>query len=348
MFKYPEHMATVEHRVLNVSAFVERAVDRLAEAGLLAHWAPTGDDGGRIVFGTLTVDPSGNVVQFPAVAVVSVTVADISLLPHDDRTILITEHVSSATAQQLKDRGWGGYADSAGNASLRSDGLFVEITGRRGGTRSVPTAAATAPYTRAGLPVTFALLANSELLDITPTQRALADSSGASLGTVNRVFRALRERTPPMLDGRHNDLTRPDIVEREWISAYSAHQPTAWPEERFASDLWNKPTDLLEVTLPPGAHFSSEIAAAKLGAPIRPATALIHIDDERTRRDMIRLGRLRKDENGPIRLRPAMWRIPPVPTEKQTVPRLLISADLLLENDPRADEIRAEFREAKR
>jgi hypothetical protein len=347
MFKYCEHMAIVEHRILDVPAFVERAVDRLAEAGLPADWAPTGGDGGRTVFGTVTVAPGGNAMEFSAVACTKVTAADLALLPHDARTVLITEHVSQVRAQQLKERGWGGYADSAGNASLRGKGVFVEITGRRGAPTASATAA-TAPYTRTGLPVTFALLTADEHFGTTPTQRALADSTGASLGTVNRVLRALRERTPPMLEGRRNELVRPEILEREWISAYSAQQPAAWPDERFTSDTWYKPTDLLEATLPPGALFSSEIAAARLGAPIRPASALIHIDGDRTRRELIRLGRLRKDDNGPIRLRPALWHNPPVPTAEQTVPRLLIRADLLLEDDPRTDEISAEFRGIER
>src|SRR5699024_12416547 len=96
---------------------------------------------------------------------------------------------------------------------------------------SAPAPATTAPFPRAGPPATFGLLAAHGLHGTIPTQRATAESSGVSLGTVNRVFRALRERTPPFLEGRHNDLTRPDVLEREWISAYSAQQPAAWPEE---------------------------------------------------------------------------------------------------------------------
>src|SRR5699024_5859380 len=190
-----------------------------------------------------------------------------------------------------------------------------------------------------------ASLAAHDLHGTIPIQSATAESSGVSLGTVNRVFRALRERTPPFLEGRRNDLTRPDVLEREWISVYSAQQPAAWPEQRFTSDVWTIPDGIVNVPLPEGALFSSEVAAVRRGASIRPASVLIHVDrDDRTRKELIRHGRLRRDENGMIRLRPALWRIPPVPTEGQTVPRLLIRADLLLEDDPRTDEISAEFR----
>ncbi|SMX85414.1 Transcriptional regulator, AbiEi antitoxin, Type IV TA system [Brevibacterium sp. 239c] len=233
--------------------------------------------------------------------------------------------------------------DSSGNASLRGEGLVIEIAGQRNGD-SAQQAATTAPFTRAGLPVTFSLLAAHEHFGSTPTQRALADSSGASLGTVNRVIKALRERTPPVLEGKRNELLRRSALEHEWISAYSAMQHTVWPEERFTSDIWKKSSDLLDVSLPPAALFGSEIAAARLGAPIRPASVLIHLGGNASdRRELIRQGRLRKDERGMIRIRPAIWSHPPVPSLDQTSPRLLVRADLLLEDDPRVDEIRTQF-----
>ncbi|UVI36881.1 type IV toxin-antitoxin system AbiEi family antitoxin [Brevibacterium spongiae] len=341
-------MSIIEHRVRDTPAFVAHAVNELAEAGLRASWSAHAGDLGRAVPGTLTIDDGHDQHPFPAIAAATVNASDITLLPHDERTILITERVSDARAGQLRERGWGGFVDSAGNASLRSSGIVIEIRGRRAaGPTSTPSAAA--PFTRAGLPVTFALLASAEHFGTTPAQRALAETSGTSLGTVNRVLRALRDRTPPMVEGKRNNLLRRDALEREWISAYSAQQPTAWPEERFTSDLWATPNDVLDAVLPEGALFGSEVAAARLGAPIRPATALIHVDtDDRARRELIRRGRLRKDEHGTIRLRPALWRTPPVPTVDHTVPRLLIRADLLLEDDPRTDEISAEFAHGER
>lgn len=133
-------------------------------------------------------------------------------------------------------------------------------------------------------------------------------------------------------------------MEHEWISNYSAMQPAVWPEERYTSDIWKKPSDLLDASLPSVALFGSEIAAARLGAPIRPASVLFHLGGNASdRRELIRQGRLRKDEGGMIRIRPAVWKNPPVPSLDQTAPRLLVRADLLLEDDPRVDEIRTQF-----
>lgn len=323
--------------------FLERAISHLAALGMRVDWAGHADEYGQATSGTLTIHNGGRPHKFSAIASTTITKADVAMFPHDRDTILISERVTQTRAQQLKDRGWGGYVDSSGNASLRGDGLVIEITGQRN-SRSAQQSTATAPFTRAGLPVTFSLLAANEQFGITPAQRALADSSGASLGTVNRVIQALRERTPPLLEGKHNTLLRRSALEHEWISAYSAMQPTVWPEERYTSDIWKKPSDLLDVTLPPVALFGSETAAARLGAPIRPASVLIHLGGNASeRRELIRQGRLRKDESGMIRIRPAIWKNPPVPSSNETAPRLLVRADLLLEDDPRIDEITTQF-----
>ncbi|SMX78903.1 hypothetical protein BANT918_01087 [Brevibacterium antiquum CNRZ 918] len=342
MFNYSEHMRKLEHSDHRTPEFVGRAISHLGELGAHAEWTSHSDEDGRAVSGTLVISAEGRRHEFQALASTTVTKADVAMLPHDRKTILISEQVAPTRALQLKDHGWGGYADAAGNASLRADGLIIEITGKRSsGTIPVATAA---PFTRAGLPVTYSLLTANEHFGITPSQRSLAASSGASLGTVNRVVRALRERTPSMLQGKHNQLPRASALEREWISAYTAMQPSIWPEERFTSTVWRTPAELLEASLPPNALLGSEAAAARLGAPIRPASVLIHFDgDTRARRELIQEGRLRRADDGLIRVRPAFWKFSPVPTFNQTAPRLLVRADLLLEDDPHIDEIRTEY-----
>lgn len=336
-------MNVFEHPVGATHRIIGQTLEQLEELGVRADWSDRGSEYGRAISGLLTITAGSSRHEFPAVASPKTEPADLALLPHDEQTVLLTDRVAPARAQQLRDRGWGGYADSAGNASLRGDGIVLEIMGRRKRESNSPTVTS-APFTRAGLPVTFALLVVYNFFGITPSQRSMAASSGASLGTVNRVIRALRERTPSMLGGKDNQLLRPSALEEEWISAYSAMQSDAWPEERFNSDIWTEPADVLAADLPPAALLGSEAAAARLGAPIRPASVLIHLDgDASDRQNLIRQGRLRRAENGMIRIRPAIWKSPPMPPENGTAPRLLIRADLLLEDDPRVDEVRAQF-----
>lgn len=305
---------------------------------LHAHWRDSfvPQDGFRS--GTLTLGHGNTSRDFPAVFTATVGPADIALLPHDETTVLLTRHVSPARAESLSRRGWGGYADASGNASLRGAGFFVEISGRRSSSKG--RAPITAPFTRAGLSVTFALLSAHGLGEERLSQRDLVATSGASTGTVNRVLRALRERTPPTLDLRTR-LLLPDALQDESIAAYTAMQTDVWPEERFTSAAWTAPPDVLAAELPPGTLIGSELAATRLGASLRPAAALLHVPPEE-RRDVVRLGRLRRAEDGPIRLRPAFWSSPPAGAQGIT-PRPPLMADLLLEGNPRLDEIRVDL-----
>ncbi|ASK66171.1 hypothetical protein CFK39_10510 [Brachybacterium avium] len=330
-------MQMIEHPGGGAQAVITSALEHLTAAGIRVEWRHETTLEGTISTGALLLDTGTTQYEFRAVASATVSSAGLTFLPHDEQTILLTRHITPARAQALAERGWGGYVDSTGNASLRSPGLLIEIAGNRdAGTTRTPAAA---PFTRAGLPVTFALLiAHQQGRRV--VQRDLAASSGASIGTVNRVVRALRERTPSMLD-TSNLVLRPAALEDEWVVAYSAVQPTAWPETRFTSDVWHDPSDLLKADLPQGALLGSELAAAQLGAPIRPSEALVHLPPE-ARPEFIRQGRLRRSIEGPVRIRPTLWTSPP-PGSDGLAPRPLLRADLLLEDDPRVDEIRAQL-----
>ncbi|RNI20894.1 type IV toxin-antitoxin system AbiEi family antitoxin [Flexivirga caeni] len=339
-------MATIERARGDESPLVTTVLRQLEHLGLAAQWEPGDRVLANVTTGTLHLADGALQRAIPAVAAPRAATADLTLLPHDDRTVLLTTTVSPAHAAQVHERGWGGYVDTAGNAFLRAEGLVIDIQGRR-----APVARPTlsAAFTRAGLPVTFALILCNDV-GASANQRKLVRLSGASIGTVNRVVRALRERTPPLLAPDGYELLDTHRLEAEWLSAYTALQPTTWPDERYSSSTWRTALDVVRATaLPPGALLSSEAAAARLGAPIRPTTALFYVDDGGTgRRDLITQGRLRRDEEGTISIRPAFWRLTPSPPEKQTVPRLLLRADLLLEDDPRIDEIRRKFFDERR
>lgn len=330
-------MSSVEHLRGAAVAVADDVLARLTALRVHAQWRSDELLGGTVARGALILQAEAGTHELPAVISATVSPTDLVLLPHDARTVLLTRFVSPARAQALFDAGWGGFADTAGNVSLRTPGLLIEISGKQG---SSPGRAHTAaPFTRTGLPVTFAALEASVVGD-QASQRDLGETSGASIGTVNRVVRALRERTPPMLD-KNNHVLRPSALEDEWVAAYAAMQPRAWPEERFTSDLWTEPSDLFQLDLPAGALFGSELAAVRLGAPLRPSEALIHLPPG-YRREFIRRGRLRTAPDGPIRIRPTFWEKPPE-SAGDVAPRPLLRADLLLEDDPRIDEIRAQL-----
>lgn len=333
MFQYLEHVKKIEQD--EAGAIVDAVLARLAEVDVSASWQPRETISSRFASGALLLQVGAQGHEVPAIAGPAVSTTDLALLPHGPSTVLLTPTVSDARASALRKEGWGGFVDTAGNASLRVAGHVIEIRGKRGAAPG--RAPIAAPFTRTGIPVTFALLLG-HAGGCRMTQRELAERSGASLGTVNRVVRALRGRTPSMLDPK-NGLLRPDDLEDEWVAAYAAAQASAWPEERFSSALWGAPSDLLDVELPSGALFGSELAAAQLGAPLRPSQALVHLP-QAGRSQFIRQGRLRASAEGFVRVRPAIWASLPDGTGA-VAPRPLLRADLRLEDDPRIDEVRA-------
>lgn len=328
-------MAQIEHRERHRDV-IRAVTTHLDRQGWEARWESTSGPEDRVARGTLTIDTGAGRHEFHSVVSPQASLSDLELLPHDATTILLSTHISPLRATRVAERGWGGYLDTAGNASLRAAGLVVEITGRRTETPS-SRAMPSAPFTRAGLPVTFALL-TAHGRGLAPRQRDLAEWSTASMGTVNRVVRALRERKPAVID-RNNHLVRAEALEEEWISSYTALQPRTWPEERFSSGAWDTPRALLEARLPPGVLLGSELAAVQRGARLRPSEALLHVPAD-ARRDTIRLGKLRRSDDGWIRLRPTFWG-PHCPGVGTRAPDPLIRADLLLDDDPRLQEVSA-------
>lgn len=319
MFQYHEHVANLEQRGSGRAEKLAHDIERsLRNEGVDATWfaeplADTGQDG------VLRVRWEGGDHEFPVIIKAYVRPAQLLLRDHPGPgTILMTDYVTDRLVTVLRQNGWQGFADAAGNASLVAPGLFVKITGQP---RPKDSAPATLPFTRTGLPVTFALLVAQQRGEEW-TQRRLTDASNSSLGTVNRVLRSLRESDPS-----------PELLRTQWIASYLAVQPQAWPTERYSSRTWSSVTDVLSAHLPPGSLISSELAAYAKGASIRPTTVLLYCP-EPSRTTLITEGRLRRDPEGPIHLRSAFWS-PEVFADATEAPPFLVQADLLSEDDPR-------------
>lgn len=329
VFQYLEHVTPLEH---GSSDLVEGVVRALRAHGLDVAWEPpVGDD--AHVDGLLHVRWEGGEHVFPATVKPTVRPAEVQLAdrPPED-SVLLTRHVTSSMAEVLESSGWRGYADESGNVSLGAPGLLIRVNGQA--PRRPPHPPSTAPFTRTGLPVTFAVLVAHDRGGRW-TQRDLARLAGTgSLGTVNRVLKALQDSGYRDPEGQ---LRRPSQLRDQWIAAYVTRQPESWPSQRYTSARWTSAEDVLDVTLPSGALIGSELAAVRLGAPIRPTTAVVYCPPDK-RSELVVSGRLRRDPAGTIIVRPAFWS-PELTRGARTVPPFLVRADLLLEDDPRLTEI---------
>lgn len=252
----------------------------------------------------------------------------VGLLRSGHGRVLVTERTTASMRQALTRAGWG-YADRSGNASLTAPGILVRLEGRRDDEATpVPS---TAPFGKAGLPVTFALLVRGQRPGGT-TQRQLAALAGASLGTTNRVLRGLRNLGYLSDDG---ELRRTAQLRESWSAAFLARRDALAPGRRYSSqDLRkNRIKDLRDGPLPSGCYWGSEVAAAETGLSIRPETALVYCD-QNGRAELIRGLRLRPEPNGLCELRPSFWSRDLL-GDAAVVPDFLVKADLLAMDDPR-------------
>ena len=327
-------MGNLEHPARDDGLPLIEEIERsLRELGIDAAWArlPGSRAGDMGTDGHLRVRWDGGEHTFPVAVKPNARPALLDLAgPPPRGTILMTEHVNGNLADRLERSGWQGYADASGNVSLRAPGLLIRVTGQPGRATPPPPSL---PFNPRGLPVTFAVL-TSAVRGETWTQRELARLTGSALATVNRVIQALVKSDHLTPD---RQLIRPEVLRDQWTAAYLSIQPEAWPDETYSSSLWASPGDVLDADLPAGALIGSELAASRHGAPIRPTTALIHCPPT-SRQKLIAAGRLRRDPQGFITVRPAFW-APELVHGARTAPSFLVRADLLLEDDPRLTEI---------
>src|SRR5699024_12497399 len=95
--------------------------------------------------------------ELPAVASPTVGPAELALLPHDERTVLLTRHLSAGRGEALAARGWESYPDASGPRTPRDSpgagALRRDLDHRRhpsgggSGTGAPPAGGRTAPGT---------------------------------------------------------------------------------------------------------------------------------------------------------------------------------------------------------
>lgn len=318
-------MSTVEQ------VFLDGVLKRLRETGLRSSFRWTPNEPGAND-GVLAVEWRGGRHEFPAVVKRHLRSAAVPLLPTLPDGVVVTDHVAPTVREALAGSGWS-FVDASGNASLSAPGLFVHVEGRRSGKEHSPPSIAL-PFSRTGLPVTFALLVRGGL-GRGGTQRELSVLARSSLGSTNRVLKVLRTLGHLSPSG---DLSKAEALVDRWTEAYLVYRDELAPAQRFDSDRWSSPEELLAQGLPDGALLSSEAAAHRQGRSIRPETALIYCPPQ-ARKDLIRSGRLRPSDLGWVQLRRTFWDGALFDHDATEVPDFLVRADLLAEGDPRLTQL---------
>lgn len=246
-------------------------------------------------------------------------------------TVIATEYVNPKMAETLIAKNIP-FLDTAGNALINADDVFVHVTGRKVPKDQRQATAPTRAFRTTGLKLILALLNDRPLLNA--KYREIAYVTGVALGTITNVFKDLEELGFLQVVGDHRRLRRIDDLIHKWADAYIERTREKLVIGRYTGELVTQRPD---VDLAPlGAWWGGEIAAAKITEYLKPETVTIYVTPPAGRLQA-KLG-LRKDPKGEIELLKAFWPPKMNVAHRDCAPFIVVYADLLAIGDDRTIE----------
>ena len=244
------------------------------------------------------------------------------------RGILVTHHITPNQSDKLKKLNLP-FFDTAGNAFLADETLFVFVSGRRPEHKK-PKEKLNRAFQPSGLRTVFALLCNPGLE--LQGYREIAAAANVSHGTIGLVMNDL-QREGYLIDmgtkGRR--LTKKADLVKRWTERYPQQLRPNLLLARYSSRKpdWWKDAYLGRF----GALWGGEVAAAKLTKYLRPEVKTIYaataIPEVQARYA------LTKDPNGDTEILKRFWAFENEPDKNEMVPPLLVYADLIASGDDR-------------
>lgn len=261
---------------------------------------------------------------------------------YGDQLLLVAPRLTAEAAEKCRELDLQ-FIDTLGNAYLRGPGLLVLVKGQRP-TKGDELQLAAPEGKRAGtatnLRVFFVLLCKPQLLNA--PYRDINRAAGVALGAIGWVFFDLNGRgyiTGAKGKGKGNGdrvlLERQRLVQ-EWVTNYPIKLRPKLNPRRFRAPKpdWWKDVDITKY----GAQWGAEVAAEKLTGYLRPHTLTVYLHKEQGQKNLTRLvaqNKLRADPQGDIEILDAFWDFDDKKPIPETVPPLLVYADLIATLDPR-------------
>lgn len=283
--------------------------------------------------GLVSIDHQDMQWRFAVQAKTRVTHTVVAMEKYDQRDmqearIVITRYVTPRIADRMKKNELF-FMDTVGNVYINKPPLYVFIKGNKQ-PEEVKTAPAKRLWKPGGLKVVFALLSNPDMT-VRP-YREIAAMTGVALGTVDWIFRDLREMGYLLeMGGRKRRLMGVLTLLKRWVEAYPEQLRPKLVIDRFEADTpqWWKNIDILDYN----ACWGGEVAAAKLTGRLKPERVAIYADELPGK--WIIENKLRKAADGDIEILKPFWNFAHALTHRGIAPPLLVYADLMATGDDR-------------
>ena len=323
----------------NKNEIIQLALTNLASySGWQTSWFPIQQER---LDGYVQLDREGKTVELVSEVKSVVTFSHLPQLSRQKEAhpnfILIAGRISLEFMEKLKALGIS-YLESGGNAWISTADLFLLIEGKKGGLALERKHL----FTNASIQLIFNLLLSPELL--TNSYRHIASKTGASLDNISKTLKALLENDYliPLQKGGYLFSNMAGLIDR-WIPEYGERLKPKLLMGRFRflkDDHWEDNRLHTEKT-----RWGGEPAADKLMHSLRPEIFTIYTKE--TRQELVKNYRMIPDLNGPVRVYQAFWDLS-MGEDTDTVPILLIYADLLLSGSPRNIEVAKTLFDAKK
>lgn len=250
--------------------------------------------------------------------------------------VLMTDYLAPGAAALLKNKGVF-YLDTAGNAYLDLDKMFILVDGQK--RPDLPRRAPPAALGEAGVRLIFTLLAAPEILN--QPYRRIATAADVAQGTITHVLQDLEELGFFQKTARNRILRDRLALAERWAEAYAERLRPKLLRGRFdAPDpQWWKRAD----PAPFGGAWGGEPAGTMLTGYLKPETMTLYVpkrpDAPGTYARFIAVNGLRKNPDGKVEILETFWDPEIIePTEQGTVHPLLVYADLMATQDARCIE----------
>jgi len=247
---------------------------------------------------------------------------------YTDRAIIVAEYITPPMAEQLKNLDLF-FIDAAGNAYINEPPLYIFIRGNKPA-RKAHAVRPKRLFKPRGLKVIFALLHEPQMVN--RPFRNIAETAGVALGTVGGVFKELKEMGFCLAMGKKNRIIRERAtLIRRWVEAYPEQLRPTLVIDRFETNQrdWWRDVNIRDY----GAYWGGEVAAAKLTKYLKPERIIIYADEPPGK--LILTKKLRKAANGNVEILKPFWKTDQHFNNQETVPPLLIYADLMATGDNR-------------
>lgn len=240
--------------------------------------------------------------------------------------IIIAEVIYPAIREQLR-KMQVNYIDAGGNCFIKKNDWIILLEGFK--TEAPRDTRKDRAFTKTGLVLLFHFLNDENYLNV--TYRQMAEDHDIALGNINYIMNSLKDQDFLIqVDKKQFKLTRKPALLEEWITAYEQKlKPTLFLGNfRFLNGFdkdWHK--------LPLKNHetqWGGEPAANILTNYLKPAKLTLYTLENKTA--LIKKYRLVPDEKGNLAIYKKFWKFQ---DGDETVPPMLVYADLLNTNDPR-------------